>query len=466
MKRNSLAFRLVASAAIWCALLLSVGGYALSRLFADTVERSFDVRLRVLLEGVVAGSDLAEDGTLTLRPQLGEPRFEQPLSGWYWQIDDFDGPLRRSASLWDDALPPVTPAAGGQGTTWDLTGPQNEPLRALSRAISLPGRDQPFVYTIAGDRREIDAETAGFNQLLVLGLGTLLLGVVAAVLIQVRFGLEPLRRIRRGLAAIRIGQAKRLEGDYPEEIQPLANELNALLDHNETVVERARTHVGNLAHGLKTPIAVLTNEASRSRGHLASLTLRQTALMRQQVDHHLSRARAMATASVIGSRCDVAPVLSDLQRTLTRIYAGRALAIEVACAPDCAFRGARQDLEEMLGNLLDNACKWARSRVIATTETEGERLVVLVDDDGPGLPPERRSEVMQRGRRLDERVPGSGLGLSIVVDIAELYGGALSLDEAPTGGLRARLELPAARPLPIAEPTMNERFRVESRRRR
>jgi signal transduction histidine kinase len=465
MKRNSLAFRLVASAAIWCALLLSVGGYALSRLFTDTVERNFDARLRVLLEGVVAGSDLADDGVLVLRPQLGEPRFDQPLSGWYWQIDDGDGPLRRSASLWDENLPAI-PVAGGQGVTIDLVGPHGEPLRALSRAIGLPGREEPFVYTVAGDRREIDAETERFNRLLVLGLGTLLLGVVAAVLIQVRFGLEPLRRIRRGLADVRIGRAKRLAGDYPEEIRPLADELNALLDHNEAVVERARTHVGNLAHGLKTPIAVLTNEASRSRGSLAALTLRQTALMRQQVDHHLSRARAMATASVIGSRCDVAPVLSDLQRTLARIYAARELAIETVCPPELAFRGARQDLEEMLGNLLDNACKWARSRVVASAGAVDERLMVVVEDDGPGLPPERRNEVMQRGRRLDERVPGSGLGLSIVVDIAELYGGALSLHEAASGGLRARLELPAAKPLPSAEPSMNERFRVDTRRRR
>jgi signal transduction histidine kinase len=443
MKRNSLAFRLVASAAIWCALLLSVGGYALSRLFADTVERNFDGRLRVLLEGVVAGSDLAADGALTLRPQLSEPRFEQPLSGWYWQIDDADGPLRRSASLWDEALA-LPPVPAGAGVNWTVTGPQGEQLRLLSRAIGLPGREQPFIYTVAGDRREIDAETEGFNRLLALGLATMLLGVVAAVLIQVRFGLEPLRRIRRGLAEIRIGRAKRLAGDYPEELLPLANELNALLDHNEAVVERARTHVGNLAHGLKTPIAVLTNEASRSHGNLAALTLRQTALMRQQVDHHLSRARAMATASVIGSRCEVAPVLADLQRTLARIYASRQLALQVVCPPEIAFRGARQDLEEMLGNLLDNACKWARTRVVATAEAADERLMVAVEDDGPGLPPERRNEVLQRGRRLDEQVPGSGLGLSIVVDIAELYGGRLVLEEAAGGGLRALLALPAA----------------------
>ncbi|MEM7025394.1 MAG: ATP-binding protein [Pseudomonadota bacterium] len=461
MTRNSLAFRLVASAAIWCALLLSAAGYALSSLFINTVERNFDARLSVLLEGVVAGTDLLEDGTLTLRPQLGEPRFDQPLSGWYWEIDDNRGPVQRSASLWDQALP-VSLLTSSEGLVRDVVGPNEEPLRLLSRAIVLPGRDQPFIYTIAGDRSEIDAEAARFNSLLSLGLATLLLGVIAAVFIQVRFGLEPLRRIRRGLAAIRVGQAKRLAGDYPEEIRPLASELNALLDHNEAVVERARTHVGNLAHGLKTPIAVLTNEASRAHGSLADLTLRQTELMREQVDHHLSRARAMATASVIGSRSDVAPVLSDLHRTLAKIYAERNLMIDISCASDLTFRGARQDLEEMLGNLLDNACKWAKSRVAATAEVTAERLIVQVEDDGPGLPPERRSEVLQRGRRLDERVPGSGLGLSIVVDIAELYGGGLHLEERESVGLRARLDLPAATPLPQREPTVNERLRVDS----
>jgi len=461
MTHNSLAFRLVASAAIWCALLLSVGGFALSRLFEGTVERNFDARLGVLLEGVVAGSELDPDGSLTLRPQLGEPRFDQPLSGWYWQIDDAGRPLLSSASLWDQALP-VPALVDGQSTTSDAQGPQGEPLRLLSRAIGLPGRETPFIYTIAGDRREIDAETQRFNWLLIAGLATLLLGVAAAILIQVRFGLEPLRRIRRGLAAIRAGDARRLAGGYPEELRPLADELNALLDHNEAVVERARTHVGNLAHGLKTPLAVLTNEASRSKGGLASLTLRQTALMREQVDHHLSRARAMATAGVIGARCEVGPVLADLQRTLARIYTVRQLEIEVVCAPGTDFRGARQDLEEMLGNLLDNACKWARSRVDARAEVAGQRLLVVVEDDGPGLPPERRNEVMERGRRLDEQVPGSGLGLSIVVDLAELYGGRLSLDEATSGGLRARLELPAALSPALAEPPVNARFRADS----
>ncbi len=448
MRPNSLAFRLVASAALWCALVLSAGGIGLSILLADTVERNFDARLGVLLEALVAGSELDEEGGLDLRLQLGEPRFEQPLSGWYWQVEpagpgDHPEPLARSASLWDQALaldlPPGQPVARA-----DVSGPEGQPLRLLVRAISLPGADRPFLYGVAGDRREISEQTGRFNRLLLFWLGVLLAGLLIAVFVQVRFGLEPLRRMGRALAAIRSGEKRRMEGEFARELQPLAKELNALLDHSEALVDRARTHVGNLAHGLKTPLAVLTNEASRSEAPLAALTLRQVGIMRHQVEHHLARARTAATAGILGARTDVAPVLADLARTLQRIYVARELTIEVRCPEGLAFRGARQDLEEMLGNLLDNACKWARSGVEVAAGDQDGQIVVRVEDDGPGLPPEERARVLERGRRLDERVPGSGLGLAIVADVAEIYGGSIVLEAAPTGGLRARLTLPAA----------------------
>jgi signal transduction histidine kinase len=446
MRRNSLAFRLVAGAAVWCALWLSAGGYALSALFGNTVERNFDARLGVLLEGVVAGSELSADGELELRLQVGEPRFQQPLSGWYWQIDDGARMLRRSHSLWDASLP-VSLAPGQLAAAQDVAGPDGQPLRLLVRAITLPGADTPLLYAVAGDRREIQRDRQEFNRLLSVALGVLFVGVIGAVLVQVRFGLEPLRRIGRALGAIRGGATARLEGDFPAEIEPLATELNALLDHNEALVERARTHVGNLAHGLKTPLSVLTNEARRTEGPLAELVGRQVALMRRQVDHHLARARAIATGSILGARTEVLPVLRDLERTLGRIYAERALAIEVACPPALAFRGARQDLEEMLGNLMDNACKWAAASVIVRAEPAGEHVHIAIEDDGPGLPAPRRAEVLERGRRLDEQVPGTGLGLAIVADLALLYGGRLVLDTAAGGGLRALLSLPAAETL-------------------
>lgn len=446
MRRNSLAFRLVASAAVWCALWLSAGGYALSALFGNTVERSFDARLGVLLEGLVAGSELNADGELELRLQLGEPRFEQPLSGWYWQIDGRAEVVRRSRSLWDAELP-VSLAPGRLMGAHDVVGPEGQSLRLLVRAITLPGAETPLLYAVAGDRREIQLDKQDFNRLLSLALGVLFLGVIGAVLVQVRFGLEPLRRMGRALGAIRGGASARLEGDFPAEIQPLASELNALLDHNEALVERARTHVGNLAHGLKTPLSVLTNEARRSQGPLAELVGRQVALMRRQVDHHLARARAIATGSILGARTEVLPVLRDLERTLGRIYGDRSLAIEVVCPPELAFRGARQDLEEMLGNLLDNACKWAAAGVMVRAEATAQQVQIAIEDDGPGLPAARRAEVLERGRRLDEQIPGSGLGLAIVADLAQLYGGRLVLDAAAAGGLRALLTLPAAETL-------------------
>ena len=446
MRRNSLALRLVAGAAVWCALWLSAGGYALSALFGNTVERNFDARLGVLLEGVVAGSELNADGELELRPQLGEPRFEQPLSGWYWQIGDGVRVLRRSSSLWDATLPAAL-APGQLAAARDVAGPEGQPLRLLVRAIILPGADAPLLYAVAGDRREIELDRQNFNRLLSLALGVLFVGVIGAVLVQVRFGLEPLRRMGRALGAIRGGASARLEGDFSAEIEPLATELNALLDHNEALVERARTHVGNLAHGLKTPLSVLTNEARRSEGPLAELVGRQVALMRRQVDHHLARARAIATGSILGARTEVLPVLVDLERTLDRIYADKALAIEIACPPGLAFRGARQDLEEMLGNLLDNACKWAAAKVTVRAESAGEHVQIAIEDDGPGLPAPRRAEVLERGRRLDEQMPGTGLGLAIVADLAQLYGGRLVLDTAAGSGLQALLFLPAAETL-------------------
>jgi signal transduction histidine kinase len=446
MRRNSLAFRLVASAAVWCALWLSGGGYALSGLFGNTVERNFDARLEVLLEALVAGSELSEDGELELRLQLGEPRFEQPLSGWYWQVSNGARVLRRSPSLWDESLP-LSAAPGHLAAASDVSGPDGRSLRLLVRAITLPGANAPLLYAVAGDRREIQLDKQNFNRLMSLALAVMFIGLIGAVLVQVRFGLEPLRRMGRALGAIRGGATARLQGDFPAEIEPLASELNALLDHNEALVERARTHVGNLAHGLKTPLSVLTNEARRSEGPLADLVGRQVALMRRQVDHHLARARAIATGSILGARTELLPVLHDLERTLGRIYAEKAVGLRVDCPPELAFRGARQDLEEMLGNLMDNACKWAAARVTVRAEAAGDRVQIAVEDDGPGLPAPRRAEVLERGRRLDEQVPGTGLGLAIVADLAQLYGGRLVLDAAAAGGLQALLSLPAAETL-------------------
>jgi signal transduction histidine kinase len=442
MKIDSLAFRLVAGAAFWCVAALLAGGIALSAAFRSSVEESFDARLAVLLESVVAASEHDESGSVALTRSLGEARFEEPYSGWYWQISNRAGMLVRSRSLFDEALE-LNTEPSGTPRALDLVGPEGQSLRVATRQIMFG--EQSYQFTVAADRSEVEAQVSGFNDTLLWSFGILGAGLIAAVLIQVRFGLLPLRRIGTALGAIRRGREARLSGKFPQEIKPLADELNALLDQNVAVVERVRTQAGNLAHALKTPLSVLANESEASDGPLAQTVTNQVARMRSQVDGHLVRARTAAAARVIGVRSPVAPVVSDITRALTRIHAERNLRVATQCAEDIAFRGERQDLEEMVGNLMDNAHKWANGTVHVTAEVANERLRLVVEDDGAGLDPTEIETLAARGVRLDESVPGSGLGLAIVRDIAALYEGSLDLSRSSTlGGLAATLELPAA----------------------
>jgi len=264
---------------------------------------------------------------------------------------------------------------------------------------------------------------------------------------HVKKGLAALHDLRSRLADVRDGRDRQITGRYPAEVQPLVNDLNALLDHNERAVSRAVAKAGDLAHGLKTPLAVLTHEAERARanGHhdLAVTIDEQVERMRRQMDYHLAQARAAASGATLGARCPVIESADGLARTLLRLHADRGLDIDVRVAPAHAVRSHREDLDEMLGNLLDNACRWAKSRVaVESSLDDGGGVVITVDDDGPGLEPSMREAVLQRGVRADEAGPGSGLGLAIVRDLAELYGGSIALTRAPMGGLRARLELP------------------------
>ena len=447
MRPRSLAVRLVLGAGLWIAAALAAGGYLLSALFTDSVERGFDSRLNVMIEAFVAVSEVGPGNTLRLTQTPPSSRFRQPFSGWYWQIADANGPVLRSRSLWDQALETrdAGTAGGGEGTApFETTGPGRRTIRVLQRTISLPGSDQTYIYTIAGDIAAMDADIAAFNAALSWSLAALGLVLVIAVFVQVRYGLRPLARIEAALGAIRSGSAHRLEGEFPSEINPLATEINALLEQNAAVLKRARTHVGNLAHALKTPLAVLGNEAARAEGPLAETAARQAAVMQRHVDHHRSRARTAAARNVLGARTEVMPAAESLLRTLERIHAERRLDIALDIGSGAAFGGERQDLEEMLGNLMDNACKWAKAEVRVGAAVKDGLLRLCVEDDGPGLAEEAREAVLNPGERLDESVPGAGLGLAIVRDIADLYGGAITLEDSDLGGLRATLTLPAA----------------------
>ena len=455
MRANSLALRLFLAATAWTAAILVVTGIVLSSLYREAVERAFDRRLGVYLKTLVADVASPEVAPDKYGQALGEPLFELPLSGWYWQVARLEPATEvySSRSLWDSGLPQLddTATASADGTRTNyVQGPEDQRLRLIERNIDL-GEEGGYRVAVAGDAVEIDEEIHGFDRALAITFGVLAVVLLLTTMFQVRFGLAPLKRISESLAAIRAGTAERLQGTFPEEIAPLARETNALIEANREIVERARTHVGNLAHALKTPLSVIVNEAAGRDDGLAVKVREQADIMRDQVTRHLERARLAARITIVGTVTEIVPVLEALARTMEKIYRDRGIEVAVEGPADARFRGERQDLEEMVGNLIDNASKWAKSRVqieVVPLRADGPAgrpsVKLVVDDDGPGLTTTEREQVGDRGLRLDETKPGSGLGLSIVVELAELYGGKLLLDTAPIGGLRAELVLPAA----------------------
>jgi signal transduction histidine kinase len=458
MRVSSLAFRLFLWATGWTVVILLVTGIVLATLYRNAVERAFDRRLDVYLRTLVADVASPEEGTDKFPQSIGEPLFDLPLSGWYWQVTRLDTAkpeVHSSRSLWDSSFPHLPdsgagPAVSGGYRQGYAQGPEDARLRLAERTVDL-GEDGRYLIAVAGDATEIDNEMRSFDRVIGATFGALAVALLLTTAFQVRFGLLPLKRISASLAAIRSGRAERLEGEFPVEIAPLARETNALIDSNRAIVERARTHVGNLAHALKTPLSVLVNEAgARPDDPLAQKVREQTDIMRDQVARQLERARLAARSAVVGALVDVSPAVTALARTMEKLHRERDIAIAVDVPEHARFTGEQNDLEEMIGNLVDNACKWAQSRVaieVVADRFEGDgkpRVRIIVDDDGPGLSPAEREQVALRGRRLDESKPGSGLGLSIVVELAGLYGGVLTLGTAPIGGLRAELALPGA----------------------
>lgn len=447
---RSLTFRLILASALWIAVLLGAGGVLIARVFETYIVQSFDARLTQFIESMIGASELTGDGQVRFTRPLGDQRFFEPYSGWYWQVDTAGKPSFRSRSLWDRTLPLDMADPAFEERISRQQGPDDQILRVAERDVYLPDAQGVYRFAVAGDIGELDRQIARFRLALGWALGALGAGLIAALLSQVFFGLRPLRAIRRELTAIRSGRQQRLTEDGPPEIMPLIEELNALIDHNADVVERARTHTGNLAHALKTPLSVLINEAGTDPGPLGDMVRRQTDIMRRHVDHHLARARAAGGARTIGRRTPVLPVAQAMVRALERIHAERGIQFQITGDDGLAFRGARQDLDELLGNLMDNAAKWARTRVRLTLARTppGQvpaRLRLTVEDDGHGIAPADRAAVFARGRRADESVPGSGLGLAIVRDVSELCGGTVELsDSADLGGLKVLLDLPLA----------------------
>ena len=440
---------------MWSIAALVVTGAALTAFFQSAAMDQFQTGVYEVTEQLYAGATVSKTGEV-LPPDNTDPRATRVFSGRYWQVAEPTphglNALLRSRSLFDQTIP--GPPGGvealatklGHPIYYNVGGPQHTRLRVVALMGLVQNRTEPLVFMAAQDRGPVDKSAQRFAELTAFALVALGAGLVVAVVLQVRFGLTPLFSLGREIAEVRKGNVQRLSGDYPKEISPLAEEMNALLDHNQEVVERQRTHVGNLAHALKTPLSVMQAEAEQRPGDpMAEVVARQALTMREQVDHHLRRARAAARAQGIGERTLVEPVLDELARMLERVYQDKGVMIDWSAPPTLTFRGERQDLLEVAGNLLENACKWCRktAEVSAEPTTEGQwRLTV--DDDGPGLPEADRDEVLKRGARLDESAPGSGLGLSIVDELARAYGGKVALDKSPLGGLRVVVDLPAA----------------------
>ena len=451
LNAQSVASRLFLSAAFWSATILVVAGLGLSALNARSAESSFDGELNLYVKALVANVAISEE-TRSATPPVIAPQFELAFSGWYWQITRLDSEppeIRTSRSLFGSQLAKFEGIKSDHGVTSGyIVGPGEKPLRMLQREIDA-GDEGRFLIQVAANAEVIQSQIENFEYALAATFILLAVALIGSTALAVRFGLRPLRQLRRGVAAIRRGEAERIAGEFPEDVAPLAEEINLLLDSNREVVERARTHVGNLAHALKTPLSVIVNEAESASPKFAEKVREQAGVMTRQVSFYLDRARAAARASSASASTELRPVVDGLIRTFEKVYRDRDLAFEVDRVDGLRFRGESQDLNDLVGNLLDNAGKWARSRVRMSAEREGEVsagarafIVACIDDDGPGLDAAARETALERGRRLDESRPGSGLGLSIVVDLAAAYGGSLTLEDSPLGGLRASLRLP------------------------
>ena len=459
--RSSLRLRLLLGTLVWILGSIGLTGWLLNSLFSQHLTRQFHAELQTHLNQLAAGLEFDASGQAVIANPLSDPRLVRPYSGLYWQVDRIGDGTRptsiavlRSRSLWDQVLAvPDDRLSDGERHEHRVTGPDGKPLRLIEQVLRPAGQpEQTARLIVAADEALLAGPLDRFRGMLLAALGLLAAGLVGAAIVQVRSGLRPLNRLRDELAQLREGRRGTLGDHYPTEVQPVVDELNAVLARNAEFVDRARSQAGNLAHAVKTPLSVMANAAAAETGPLAELVGSQVVLARQQIDHHLARARAAAAAQLSGQRCQLRPAVEGLLRVMQRLYAGRDLQFALAdCPATLVFRGEAQDLQEMLGNLLDNAGKWAARRIEVSAAAVGKELRIDVDDDGPGIAAGQRGELLQRGVRGDEQVPGSGLGLAIVAELGRLYGGRLELLDAPLGGLRARLWLPAGRETDYSE---------------
>jgi len=440
---GSLTRRMILTAAAWITILLIGGGAALDRVLVNSVEQNFDNQLEYVLTAMIASAEIGPDGEIRMNRPLGDQRFLEPNSGLYWQITGKGAMPFPSRSLWDRAL--SAPANhNDQAVHFRNSNEFNdEPLRIAERAIKLPDSDIAWTFMVAQSRDSLDRQIIELRSVLVTSFLLLGLGLIILAALQTFYGLWPLRAVRKAIAQMRSGRESRVTDALPDEVMPMVNELNALLDHNEQQAEESRRHAGNLAHALKTPLTVIMNSATAQSPDLADTIIREATTMRRQVDHHLARARAVGRRGHSHSRAQVWDSLESVERAVSRLYSH--VRLDMAGDKEIAARVERQDLDEMLGNVIENAAKYGGGSVFVTVEDAGDFVEMLIEDDGRGIPEGERERLFDRGARLDTGKPGTGLGLAIVRDVVEIYGGTVRLEESEDlGGLLVRLRLPKA----------------------
>lgn len=448
MQRGSIALRLFWFSLAWLIIALAFTAFLLSNLYLRALDDSLKETLEFHLETLVGvSSEITRE--ISVPAGLADPRFSRPASGWYWELrDDAGQVLRSSRSLIGTELPEMSTGFDADSMrTQVMQDGFGTQIRQIERQISLEGQELRIL--VAGNLDEISALVDNFRgqAIIVLSAVGAMLAIMSAIV--GRFALRPLGRLRHALEGVREGESDAVKGSYPSEIAPLAEEINELLSSNTRIIERAKSQVGNLAHGLKTPLAVLRNEAATDKSKLAGAVMEQSEKMNGLVSLYLDRARLSARTALVGRKANTAEILARLVRVMSKLNQQKSVIVQEYANDPPWFRGEPNDLEEMVGNLLDNACKWSRSEVrislAAVTKDQGRMVRILIEDDGPGLSGADAEQVLKRGVRLDEKAPGSGLGLDIVTELSEVYGGQLNLTRSDLGGLCAELILPAAR---------------------
>lgn len=440
---GSLSRRMMLIAAGWISVLLLGGGLALDRTLEGLITRNFDEQLGYMLTAMIGSAEVGPDGEVFFNRPLGDQRFLEPNSGLYWQISGASHEDFPSRSLWDRSLAVRADHTDMAPHIYDSDQFKGEPLRVMERSIVLPGSETKWWFTVAESRKELDEQISRIRSILGWSFVVLGLGLFLMAMAQTWYGLGPLRRVRLAIQRMRAAGANRVTEPLPLEVQPLVQELNALLAHSERQAEEARTHAGNLAHALKTPLTVVMNAATAHAADLPETVIREAAVMRRQVDHHLARARAVGRRAVGQARAQVGESVEAVLRAVTRLYDKARFDLDGNREALVAIE--RQDLDEILGNLIENAAKYGGGSVFVTIDPTGEVdwCEVWVEDDGMGIPEAERTRIFDRGARLDTGKPGTGLGLAIVRDVAEIYGGSVSLDESEDlGGLLVKLRLP------------------------